>query len=85
MQSPEKKPSNNEILVDARGFLCPMPLLKAKQALNKIEKGSTIRLLATDPGSVKDIHSFTKLSAHILIDFIEEKDHYIYLLQKGVA
>lgn len=70
-------------LIDARGLSCPMPLLKAKQALSKAEEGEQVRLLATDPGSVKDIQRFVKLSAHVLVDFQEVDDHYIFILQRG--
>ena len=71
-------------LVDARGLSCPMPLLKAKLALNKCVVGESIRVLATDGGSVRDFHSFAQLSAHQLLQFIEHPTHYEYVLQKGV-
>lgn len=70
-------------LVDARGLSCPMPLLKAKLALNSCEVGECVRILATDPGSVRDFHAFAKLSAHALIEFTEREDEYDYLLEKG--
>ncbi len=72
-------------LVDARGLNCPMPLLKAKQALSKIAPGEIVQLLATDPGSIKDIQRFMQLSVHTLLEFKEQEDHYLYVLQRGEA
>ncbi|MDZ7923689.1 MAG: sulfurtransferase TusA family protein [Marinagarivorans sp.] len=74
-------------LVDARGLSCPMPLLKAKLALNGCERGEHIRVLATDAGSVRDFHSFAELSAHSLVLFSEHAEappsYFEYILQKG--
>lgn len=74
--------------VDAQGLNCPMPLLKAKLALNACKVGDVIRVLATDGGSVRDFHAFAELSAHAIIHFSEHLDndgqlYYEYLLQKG--
>lgn len=72
-------------LVDARGMACPMPLLKAKQALSNTEEGGQVRLLATDPGSVKDIRRFVELSSHSLVEFQQQDDHYVFVLQRGAS
>ena len=69
--------------VDARGLSCPMPLLKAKLALNSCECGQVVRVLATDAGSVRDFHAFANLSAHALVHFAEHEEHFEYQLQKG--
>ena len=50
--------------IDARGLSCPLPLLKAKQGLNGLNAGESLLVLATDGGSVRDFHSFVKLSEH---------------------
>jgi tRNA 2-thiouridine synthesizing protein A len=52
--------------VDARAMNCPMPLLKAKQALNKLEKGDQLKILATDAGSERDLQFFCQQSGNIL-------------------
>lgn len=69
--------------IDARGLSCPLPLLKLKQGLNHMGIGERILVLATDGGSVRDFHSFIKLSEHIMVEFAEEKDHYRYIIEKG--
>lgn len=57
--------------VDARGLRCPMPLLKAKQALNRVPAGSLVQVLATDAGAARDFPAFTTLSGHTLLRHIE--------------
>ena len=47
--------------VDARGLSCPMPILKARQALQQAQVGQVIKLVATDPGSVNDVRSWVEL------------------------
>ncbi|WP_053980680.1 sulfurtransferase TusA family protein [Marinagarivorans algicola] len=74
--------------VDAKGLSCPMPLLKAKLALNRCAVGDTVCVQATDGGSVRDFRAFTELSSHILLRFSECTDdngqlYYEYILQKG--
>ena len=69
--------------IDARGLECPLPLLKAKQGLNQLATGDLLQLLATDPGSERDIHAYMALSAHRLESFSVDAETYIYLIRKG--
>lgn len=57
--------------IDASGLACPMPLLKAKQGLNKLTSGQCLKLMATDSGSVRDFHSWCELSGHTMYHFSE--------------
>lgn len=68
--------------VDARGLRCPLPLLKAKQALNAMAVGESLRVLATDQGSVRDFRTYTDLSGHVLLSFTEQDGEYCYLIEK---
>ena len=70
--------------IDACGLACPLPLLKAKQGLNNLAPGERLRVLTTDPASVKDFHAFATLSCHPLEDFNENDGVYYYLFVKGV-
>lgn len=76
-------PQTEPVLVDARGLSCPMPLLKAKVALNSCQQGEQVRVLATDAGSVRDFHSFADLSVHSLAKFAEHDEYFEYVLTKG--
>ena len=68
--------------VDAKGLDCPMPLLKAKRALNAMQAGQRLRILATDQGSVRDFKVFAEQSGHQLLASDEADGVYIHLLQK---
>lgn len=68
--------------LDATGLNCPMPLLKAKQALNALAAGDRLHVVATDPGSARDFKVFSEQSGHALLDAREEKGRYYYLLEK---
>ena len=55
-----------DYIVDARNETCPMPLLRAKQQLNKMESGQSVKVLASDAASVRDFASFISLAGHEL-------------------
>ncbi len=69
-------------LLDVKGLQCPMPLLKAKKALNELAPGSLLRVQATDPGSVRDFEVFSRQSGHELLESVEEDGTFSYLLRK---
>lgn len=71
--------------VDAKGLQCPMPLLKAKQALNLVEVGQVIEVLATDAGSFRDFRVFSEQSVHELLLAQESGGDFIYHLRKGAV
>jgi tRNA 2-thiouridine synthesizing protein A len=72
-----------DVLLDARGLVCPMPLIKARQALMVVRRGATICVLATDPGSVADFTSFCDATGHRLL-LSEHKDGvYFYVIEKA--
>jgi len=74
---------NEEVrLLDVQGLNCPMPLLKAKKTLNEMVAGAQLRVLATDPGSVRDFAVFARQSGHLLLESAEQDGTYTYLLQK---
>jgi tRNA 2-thiouridine synthesizing protein A len=68
--------------LDLQGLMCPMPLLKAKQALNRMDPAQTLGVLATDPGSERDFQVFAQQSGHELLDWFVEGDVYAYTIRK---
>ena len=70
--------------VDARGLNCPLPILRAKKALGEVESGQVIRVLSTDPGSVKDFQAFAKQTGNALLSQGEtpEKAFEFFLQRK---
>ncbi|MEH6590782.1 MAG: sulfurtransferase TusA family protein [Halioglobus sp.] len=69
--------------LDTKGLLCPMPLLKAKRALNGMAQGQQLRVLATDQGSVRDFRVFAEQSGHLLLSSDEDQGVYVYVLEKS--
>ena len=53
--------------LDARGLSCPLPILKTKKALNELASGEVLKIVATDPGSVKDFEAFCKQTGNELL------------------
>ena len=54
-------------LLDAKGLKCPLPVLKARKAMREVPAGGVLRVLATDPGAVKDFEHFCKTTGHQLV------------------
>ena len=69
--------------LDASGLSCPMPLLKAKLALNTLNSGEVIKVTATDPGSQRDFRTFAQLAGHQLLREEAEAGVYRYWLRKA--
>lgn len=74
-----------DLLIDASGLSCPLPLLKAKQGLNQLGAGQLLRVIATDAGSVRDFKAFTDQSGDQLLESVELDGQYIYLIQKAAV
>lgn len=70
--------------VDARQLRCPLPLLKAKQALHRVQVGESVEVLATDSGSVRDFHEYARLAGQIIGHFSENHGVYRYIITKNV-
>jgi tRNA 2-thiouridine synthesizing protein A len=68
--------------VDARGLNCPLPILRAKKALAEIQTGEVLRVLATDPGSVRDFTAFSRQTGNELIANGERDKTFIYYLRR---
>jgi len=71
-----------DVEVDARDLSCPMPLLKAKLALNAMPVGAVLKVLATDAGSQRDFRSFANLAGHSLLHETVEQAVFTYWLRK---
>ena len=64
--------------LDARGLNCPLPILRAKKALADMQSGQVLKIVATDPGSVKDFQAFCKQTGHTLLDQSEAEKVYTF-------
>lgn len=68
--------------VDARGLNCPLPILRIKKAIAGVSNGDVIRLIATDPGSVKDMQAYCAQTGNELVESNEEEGAYVFLVRK---
>ena len=73
----------HDALVDASGLNCPLPLLKAKLELNRLAQGQTLKVIATDAGSLRDFRAFARLAGHELLREEEDSGTYRYWLRKA--
>ena len=69
--------------LDLRGLLCPLPVLKLRKALNEIELGASVRLVASDPAAKIDVPHFCNEQGHVLISSEEEEDVYTFIVKCG--
>lgn len=87
MQCPRRRRYNPlmdvDQTLDARGLTCPLPLLKAKQALNKLDAGLVLRVVCTDAGSVRDFEVFARQSGNELLKQVSEDGEYTHWLKKA--
>ncbi len=68
--------------LDARGLNCPLPILKAKKALNDMQSGQVLKIVATDPGSVRDFQAFSKQTGNELLSQSEANKEFIVFLRR---
>ena len=68
--------------IDTRGLNCPLPILKAKKALSEMTSGQTLKVISTDPGSVRDFKAFAKQTGNELLEQANEGADYIHLLRR---
>ena len=67
--------------LDASGLNCPLPILKTKKALNKMESSQVLEVISTDAGSVKDLEAFCNQTGHTLVETIEKDGKYTFTIK----
>ena len=73
-----------DVVVDTKGLLCPMPVVKAKLALEDMKPGQVAKVLATDPGSQQDFPAWCSETGNKLLLAQEEgKGLYTFFIEKG--
>jgi tRNA 2-thiouridine synthesizing protein A len=70
-------------VLDVKGLNCPLPILRAKKALKDVPIGGTLRVLATDPGAVKDFEAFCRATGNELLESKVEDKVYSFLLKRA--
>ena len=68
--------------LDARGLNCPLPILRTKKALADLQPGQVLKVLATDPGAVKDFQTFARQTGHALLAHDEAGKEFTFFMKK---
>ncbi len=68
--------------LDARGLNCPLPILRCKKTMNTMDVGDVLKVIATDPGSVKDFAAYCKQTGCDLLESTEVDGEFIFLIKK---
>jgi tRNA 2-thiouridine synthesizing protein A len=72
--------ANKEI--DTRGMNCPLPILKAKKALADMSSGDVLKIVSTDPGSVRDFQAFARQTGNELVEQTSANDEFVHFLRR---
>ncbi len=68
--------------LDTRGLNCPLPILKAKKALAEMQSGQVLKVVATDPGSMRDFQAFAKQTGNELLEQSQQDAEFIHYLKR---
>jgi tRNA 2-thiouridine synthesizing protein A len=68
--------------LDTRGLNCPLPILRAKKALNDMQTGQVLKIVATDPGAVKDFQAFSKQTGNDLLSHSEANKEFTFFMKR---
>jgi len=68
--------------LDTTGLVCPLPILKAKKALAELDSGQLLKVVATDPSSVRDFQAFARQTGNELVEQQSDGERYIHVLRR---
>ena len=68
--------------IDTRGLKCPLPILKAKKALADMSSGDVLKVVATDPGSVRDFQAFARQTGNELVEQQTQNEEFVHYLRR---
>ncbi|NOU69298.1 hypothetical protein GC096_35365 [Paenibacillus sp. LMG 31461] len=71
------------LVVDAKGLACPMPIVKAKKGIDSLESGQIMELQTTDKGSMKDFQAWVNQTKHELLESKEDNGIFTFTVKKG--
>jgi tRNA 2-thiouridine synthesizing protein A len=74
---------SHDALLDAKGLNCPLPILRAKKAISDLSSGQVLKIIATDPGSVKDFEAFCKQTGNTLVSSAEAGGAFEFMIKKS--
>jgi tRNA 2-thiouridine synthesizing protein A len=72
-----------DVLLDAKGLNCPLPILKARKALDGLPKGGSLEVHATDPGAVKDFEAFCRQTGNELVSSTKDDKVFKFVIKRA--
>ncbi|MCB1758592.1 MAG: sulfurtransferase TusA family protein [Gammaproteobacteria bacterium] len=73
----------SNIIVDARGLLCPMPVIRVQDCVSTLDAGELVEAVCSDPGALNDIPAWCRINGHRVVRTQEKDDEYIVVLEVG--
>lgn len=71
-----------DVELDVRQLACPLPILRAKKSLAGMNSGQVLRIVATDPGAMKDFEIFCRQTGNELVESVEQGGEYVFLIRR---
>lgn len=68
--------------LDVKGLNCPLPILRTKKALKTVDIGGLLKVIATDPGAVKDMDVFCRQTGNELVEWADEGGVYTFVIKR---
>lgn len=69
--------------LDARGLNCPLPILRTKKSMNGMAAGEVLKVIATDPGSVKDMEAYARQTGNEIVGTAEDTGEFTFFIKKN--
>ncbi|MCA0243696.1 MAG: sulfurtransferase TusA family protein [Proteobacteria bacterium] len=68
--------------LDTRGLNCPLPILKTKKMLAEMQSGEVLRVVSTDPGSIRDFQAFARQTGNELVEQVSGSAEFVHVLKR---
>jgi tRNA 2-thiouridine synthesizing protein A len=72
---------NVDVELDCKGMYCPMPIVKLKKTTKTMESGQVLRIVATDPGSEKDVPAWAKKTGAEIMESSKDGGEYVFVIK----
>lgn len=82
MSDSEQSSPEFQLEVDATGLKCPLPILRAKKALAKLESGQVLKVITTDPNAVRDFQAFARQTGNVLLAQVSHADNVQHFMAR---
>lgn len=70
--------------LDMRGLNCPVPIMRTKKMMEKLSSGQTLRVTASDPGSMQDFKAYSKQTGNTLVEAVKAPNgDFVFVLMKA--